>query len=597
MFLTIHLICFSFDKYLTLTQTKPKMEKLSLLEKIKERKIGQTLIVYLGSAWVFIEIFNFLVDKYNWDTEVLDIIILIVIFGFPASIIYAWFHQKFTKRAILLQVLNGLIAISLISYNLINPNTINPTQLRILKFKDNQKKLAEAVRSVVILPFANYTGDEGQAYLAAGMHDALITELGQLGAIRVVSKTSALSYLGSSKTIKEIASELNVDAIIEASVLSVDENIRIQLKLINAFPDEQQLWSQTFDSDMSNILNLYNRVIKNIAKEIQLTLSPEQETQLAESREVNPESYKAYLRGMYHIHQLTADGIKKGMEYLQLAVKIDPTDPFAYAGLAIGYSEIAHGPFDPGDSYIKAAKAAFQAIELDTTIAEVYTALGESYIYSFWEFEEGEKYYKRALELNPNSVQTHYSYAWALYLFGRMEEAIFEHELVRDYDPLNSYYTALLGLLYTYAGRHEDAIREAFNSLEIQKDNPFSYWVLGEAYLAMDREDEAMEAYKKASEIANWLSWPLGYAYALTNHHDEAEKILNELEKADATSWNALGCAVIYGALGKNDEAFKWIAYEPHHAWIPWVAVMPMWKPLHDDVRWKEFVEQLNIPK
>ena len=573
------------------------MEKLSLLEKIKERKIGQTLIVYLGSAWVFIEIFNFLVDKYNWDTEVLDIIILLVIFGFPASIIYAWFHQKFTKKAILLQVLNGLIAISLISYNLINPNTINPTQLRILKFKDNQKKLAEAVRSVVILPFANYTGDEGQAYLAAGMHDALISELGQLGAIRVVSKTSALSYLGSNKTIKEIASELNVDAIIEASVLSVDENIRIQLKLINAFPDEQQLWSQTFDSDMSNILNLYNRVIKNIAKEIQLTLSPEQETQLAESREVNPESYKAYLRGMYHIHQLTPDGIKKGMEYLQLAVKIDPTDPFAYAGLALGYLEIAHGPFDSGGSYIKAATAAFKAIELDTTIAEIYTALAELYMYSFWEFEKAEKYYNRALELNPNLVQAHYHYAWALCLFGRMEEAIVEHKLARDNDPLNPLYTALLGALYTYDGRHEDAIREANKSLEIQKDYPFSYWVLGETYMAMGREDEAIEAYKKTAEVAPWFSWPLGYAYAITDHREEAEKILDELGKLEVTSWNAMGLSVIYGALGKNDEAFKWLAYEPHHVWIPWVAVMPFWKPLYDDPRYTEFVKQLNIPK
>ncbi len=574
------------------------MDNQSWFAKFKERKIGQTLAVYIGSAWVFIEVFNFLIDKYNWDTEILDIIILLVIFGFPAVIIYTWFDHKFTKKAILLQLLNGLIAISLISYNLIKPNTINPTQLQLLKFKDNQKKLAEAVRSVVILPFDNYTGDESQDFLAFGMHDALISELGQLGAIRVVSKTSSLAFKGSDKTIKEIASELKVDAIIEASVLNVDEkNVSIQLKLVSAYPDEQQLWSQTFNSDISNILDLYNRVIKDIANEIQLALTPEQQTQLAEKREVNPESYKAYLRGMYNIHQLTAEGMIKGMEYLQEAIRIDPADPFAYAGLALGFLEVSHGPFDLGDAYKKAAEAASQAFKLDTTMAEVYSALAEVYMYSYWDWNKAEEYYKRAIELNPSYEQPHYHYAWALYLFGRMEEAIFEHELARDCDPLNPLYTALLGGLYGYDGRYEEAIIEANKSLEMQKDYPFGYWVLGETYMAMGREEDAIKAYEKLAEVAPWFNWPLGYAYAVTNHRSEAEEILNELESLDVTTWNALGRAAVSGALGKRDEAFKWLDFEPHHVWIPWVAVMPFWKPLYEDPRYDEFVKNLNLPK
>ncbi len=572
------------------------MNKLTLLEKLKKRKIGQTLAVYLGSAWLFIEIFNFLIDKYYWDTEVLDIIILLVIFGLPASTIYVWFQQKFTKRAILLQVINGLLAISLISFTLIKPDSINPTQLRLLKFKDNQKKLAESIRSIVILPFDNYTGDEDQAYLVSGMHDALISELGQLGAIRVVSKTSALSYLGSEKTIKEIASELRVDAIVEASVLSIDENIRIQLKLISAFPNEQQLWSQTFDSDLSNILDLYNRVIKNIANEIQLTLSPEQQSQLTETRQVNPEAYKAYLRGMYNLNQLTPETTKRGLEYLHQAVRIDPTEPFAYAGLALGYLEIAHGPLDPGDALSKAEAAANQALKLDTTIAEIYSAVAELYLYSTWQFDKVEEYFKKALEINPNLDFAHYHYAWALFLFGRMEEAIVEHKLAQKYDPLNPLHTAWLGGLYCYDGRFEDAIREALKSLEIQKDYSAGYFVLGEAYLATGRIDEAIKAHKKLAEVAPWWTWALGNTYAISGHNDEAEKILNELERSEVNSWNAFGLAVMYGALGKIDEAFEWLAYEPHHAWVPWVAVIPWFKPLYDDPRYKDFLKQLNLP-
>lgn len=459
------------------------------------------------------------------------------------------------------------------------------------------EKLKNRIKSIAVLPFDNYTGDESQAFLVFGMHDALIGELGQLGAIRVISKTSALTYSNSEKTIKEIASELEVDAIIEASVLVVDEKIRIQLKLFNAFPEERQLWAQSFDVDFSDILKLYSQIIRKIASEIHITLSPEQQAQLNEIREVNPESYKAYLRGKYNLYQLTPEGIKKGLEYLHEAVRIDPAEPFAYAGLALGYLDIAHGPFNPGDAYIKAESAALQAIKLDATMAETQLALAEICMYSSWKFVEAEKHYIRALELNPNLSLTHYHYAWALFLFGRLEEAVSEHQLAQKYDPFNPMLTAFLGALYSYVGRYDDAIREAYKTFDIVKDFPVGYFVLGETYLAMGRLEEAIKMHEKLASVAPEWGWVLGYTYALTNHRSEAEKILNELENLEMNSWFALGCAVLNGALGKNDEAFKWIAWEPHHVWIPWVAAMPMWKPLHSDPRHEKFVKNLNLPK
>ena len=169
---------------------------------------------------------------------------------------------------------------------------------------------------------------------------------------------------------------------IEASVLGADDTIRVQLKLIKAFPEEQQLWAQTFEVDMSNILKLYSQVMKNIANEIEIKLSTEQQDQLGESREVNPESYKAYLRGMFYLSQLTQEGTKKGLEYLHEAVRIDPAEPFAYAGLAIGYLDVAHGPFSPADAYTKAESAASQAIKLDSSMAETHLALAELCMYS-----------------------------------------------------------------------------------------------------------------------------------------------------------------------------------------------------------------------
>jgi TolB-like protein/Tfp pilus assembly protein PilF len=561
-----------------------------------DRNISKTLVVYLGGAWLFIEILSFLTDKYNWNTHVRDAVILLVIFGLPALAIYEWFYQRFTKTAIFLQLLNLLLAFSVIGFDFINPDKINPSQLRLLKFKVNQKKLTEAIQSIAILPFYNYTGDESQAYLIAGMHDALISELGQIGAIRVISKTSSLRYKNSQKIIKEIANELNVDAIIEASVLSVDENIKIQFKLINVFPEEQQLWAETFDSSMSNILDLYNRVIKNVASEIQLTLSPGQQTKLATTRQVNPDSYKDYLRGMYNLNLMTAEGTKKGLEYLHEAIRIDPAEPFAYAGLALGYLEIAHGPFDTGDALLKAEIAANKAIQLDTTVAEVYSALGELNLYSYWKFNKAEKYFKKAIDINPNLDIAHYHYAWALYLLGRIKEAIDHHKISQKLDPLNPLYTAWLGELYNMDGSYEDGLKEAFNSIEIQKDFPPGYFVMGESYLGMGREDDAIEAHKKLVEIDPSWNWELGRTYALTNQRDKAEKILKEMESLENSGWKAVGLSIMYGELGYMDEAFKWLNYEPHHGWITWAPVAPWWKPLRDDARFKDFEERLNLP-
>ena len=212
----------------------------------------------------------------------------------------------------------------MISYDLINPDSINPTQLRLLRFQDNQKKLAESIRSIAILPFSNYTGDSEKEFLSAGIHDALISAMGQVGAIRVIARTSTLSYANSEKTMQQIASELNVDAIIEGSLLSADEIIRVQIKLINPFPDELQLWSQAYEVSLDNLLNVYGKMTQSIAKEVNITLSPEEEVLLKKSKTVDPNAYEAYLKGKYSMGLLSQEGIQAAMGYFNQAIEIDP---------------------------------------------------------------------------------------------------------------------------------------------------------------------------------------------------------------------------------------------------------------------------------
>lgn len=463
-----------------------------------------------------------------------------------------------------------------------------------------ENKSADEERSVVVLPFKNLTGKPDLDYLVQGQSDALITELSiisQVKPLRVLSGQTASAFANATRSIPQIADEIDVDYLVEGSVTNAGDSVFVNLRLVQALPDEKTIWGGNYSSNIPDLLKLYNNIAGQIVRKIGFDLTAENLVKLPSPGKVNPETYKAYLRGMYYLNQLTPDAVRKGFEYLNEAVAKDPADPFANAALALGYLNVAHSALDSGDALMKAEAAAKQAIILDTTMAETYSALAQIDLYELWKFEEAEKYFKKALTLNPNSAITHYHYAWALYLFDRLDEAIEEHKLAKKYDPFNPQHTAYLGWLYSAAGKYEDAIREARKSMEIQKDYDAGYLVLGMTYMQMGRKDDAIEMYKKLAELYPWWKYLLGIAYVQTGHRDEAEKILAELEKNEPESWNAWCLANLNAVLGNKDEVFKWINYEPHHAFIAWVSIFPEFNSMHSDPRWNEFLKRLNLPK
>jgi len=480
------------------------------------------------------------------------------------------------------------------------PGTGKADNTEVLNTPDASINPANLEKSVVVLPFKNLTGKPDQDYLVRGQNDALISELcmiSQVKSLRVLSGQTASVIASTSRSIPEIADEINVDYIVEGSVLNAGDSINLQLRLIQAFPDEKLIWAKNYKSDIFNSQKLYSNVAGQIAGKIGFDLTPENIVKLPTPRKINPVTYGTYLRGMYNINLFTDEGLKKGLEYLNEVLRIDPGDPFAYAGLALGYGEIAHGPLDTGDALEKAEAAALQAIRLDTTMAEVYSALGMVSQYYRSKFDLAEKYFKKALALNPNSAITHYHYSWGLFWKGRIEEAVAEHKLAQKYDPFNPQHTAWLGGLYYYDGKYDDAIRECNKSFEIEKDYVVGYYVLGQALLAKGKYDEAIAAHKKLAEIFPPWKWALGYTYGITKHEKEAREIINETLKGEVAPFSAFGLMMMFTSIGEKDEAFKWLAHPPYHAWIPWVAVLPEFKSLHGDPRFEEFVKKLNPPE
>ena len=587
------------------------MEQEDIFKKIISKPLVQAFLIYISSGWIVIEMTDYFINNYNLNDRIRDMILVALLIGLPVTILLTWVFSKEkednkVKGKLKAMFKNpwfsipGVLTLILVLFFTVRYVYLNETGLT--KARNISRYLKENVAevSLAVLPFSNYTSDAEQDWLVDGQQETLINELSKISQVkplRIISRYTVNSLKDYEKSIPELAQEIDVDFLVEASILGSGDSITLQLRLIQAYPQENVVWAQSFTSDISNILRLHSDIAGLIAQKINLDLSPEDQARIPASRQVNPDSYKAYLRGMYNLNQLTPESTKKGLEYLHEAVRIDPGESFAYAGLALGYLEIAHGPMDTGDALTKAEAAANQAIKLDSTRAEIYAALAEVYLYKTWEFEEAEKYFLKALELNPNLALTHYHYSWALYLFGRMEEAIYEHKLAQKYDPFNPLHTAWLGLLYCYDGQFEEAERVTRESFEIQEDYSAGYFVLGRVYLEMGKTEEAIETHRKLAELYPWWSWALGYTYARTGHIEEAEKIVNGIIESGVHSWKAHGLLMINAALGNKDEAFRWLNYEPHHAFTAWVGIMPEFANLRDDPRFKEFLKRLNLPE
>jgi serine/threonine protein kinase/predicted Zn-dependent protease len=455
----------------------------------------------------------------------------------------------------------------------------------------------EAIDSIAVLPFENLTGDAEQEYFVDGITDELIGKLARVGALRVISYWSVLQYKGVKKPLPEIARELDVDAVVTGAVQQVGESVSIRVRLIDALPEEQNLWEETFDRVMTDVLMMHSDIARTIAQEIKIAVTPQEKARLTSARQVDPETYEVYLKGNFHMNQGTPEGYQKGLAYLHEAVDKDPSDPLAYAGLAAAYITIAHSAMATPDALPRAKAAALRAMRLDDTLAEAITAFAFITGYYDWDWETAEQSFQRALEINPSLAIAHYWYSWQLVLFGRMDEAIKEHKRAQELDPLTPLHTAWLGGLYWYGGRYEEGIEENRKALELSPECWEGLYVLGNIYADMAMYEEAIAVFQKAAALYPDLRFLLGRAYAMAGRRDEALKILAELEEEEATPFGAFGLASLCTALGEKDKAFRWMNYEHPHAWFPWFRVDPQFVPLRDDPRFKDLLRKMNLPQ
>jgi TolB-like protein/DNA-binding winged helix-turn-helix (wHTH) protein/Flp pilus assembly protein TadD len=458
------------------------------------------------------------------------------------------------------------------------------------------------IRSLAVLPLENLSGDASQNYFADGMTDELITDLAQISALRVISRTSVMAYKGARKPLPQIARELNVDAVVEGSVLRSGEQVRITAQLIEASSDKH-LWSHSYEGELRETLALQSRVASAIADQIRINLTPQEQAALKNVKIVNPEAYESYLKGRYFWNKRTADGLKAALAYFKQAIEEDPKYAQPYSGSADTYALLGdwqYAVMTPKEAFPEAKAAALKALELDSTLGEAHNSLAFALDGFDWDFDAADKEFRRAIELNPGYATAHHWYAWHLSLLGRFDEAIAEMKKAQNLDPLSLIINADLAELLGLAHSYDDSIRQSLKTIEIDPNFALAHNQLAQAYLQKHMYVEAVAELQKAVTLSGdspTCIANLARAYVASGKRSEAIKLLGDLKKRSSTGYsNASEIAMIYASLGDTDQAMNWLEKGFEERFNPGVLLRPGFDPLRSDPRFKNLVRRIGLP-
>jgi TolB-like protein/tetratricopeptide (TPR) repeat protein len=456
------------------------------------------------------------------------------------------------------------------------------------------------IRSLAVLPLENFSGNPEQDYLSDGMTEALIARLSRIQDLRVISRTSVMQFKGTRKSLPAIGKELNVDAVVEGSVLRSGDKIRITVQLIRADTDEH-LWANTYDRELQDVLTLQSDVTYGIARHIEVAVSGAPTRSIAPTRAVAPEVYEAYLKGRFALHKNSRAGLGEARQHFQAAVDADPTFAPAYAGLAATYSALGlvfYGE-PPADTRPKVLAAARKALELDPELSEARAELASA-LQKDWHWAEAEAEYKQAILLSPSNAAAHAGLSQWLVCQGRTEEALASARRAQELDP-HKFNGMQVGALLFYGRRYDEAIRELRNTLTLQPNDPMAAWYLGFSQIGARHFDEAIATLERAASLSDRSSAVLGvlaHAYAGAGRRAEALRVLHELDRRRQSGYVPPAAFLnAYLGLGDKEEAFTWLerSAEERSNILQFIKVHPFFDPVRGDPRFADLTRRVGL--
>src|SRR5262245_21897480 len=456
------------------------------------------------------------------------------------------------------------------------------------------------MESLLVLPHKRLSGDPEQAYFADGMTDALNARLSGVSALRVISQTSSSLYKGTGKPLSQIARELNVDGIVEGSVLRSGNRVRINVQLV--LPDgERRLWGQTYERDVRDVLAVQSEVTRAIVDEIRVKLTPGEEARLASVRASNPEAHVAYAKGRFFWNKRTEEGLRKAIEFFGQAIDADPGYSLAHVGLADSWAPRAwYAYLPPKEAFPHAKEAVTRALELDPGLAEAHTTLAFINLYYDWDWAAADREFRHAIELNPNYANAHHWYAEYLSLVGRHEAAIREAERARELDPLSSIINTWVGSRYFLARRYDIAVAQYWNAVDLDPAFVPAHMALGQAYEQTTMFREAISELERAVGLSGgspvYLA-SLAHAYGVTGRRSDTLRLIDDLKKLASRRYVAsFDMAIAWLGLGDNERALTALerAVEDRSPRLLFLMTEPRFDPLRSERRFQALIKRVG---
>ena len=458
--------------------------------------------------------------------------------------------------------------------------------------------------SLVVLPLENLTGDKEQEYFADGMTDDLTANLAKIRSLRVISRSTAMAYKGTRKPLSQIARELRVDAVVEGTVLRSGNRVRITAELVQVSTDHH-LWAETYESQIGDVLALQNRVSSAIVDEIRINLSPEDKERLAKTPSVSPEAYEDYLKGRYYWNKRSGEGFTKAIGYFEDATRKDPQYALAYAGLADCYGIIGatiYGTVPAAEAAPKAKAAAVRALEIDPSLAEAETSLATAKFNYDWDWAGAAEGFQRAIQMDPKYATAYQRYSLYSIAMGRFDDSFEQIKRARDLDPLSISINSSFGWRLYLARQYDRSIAQLRDTLEMDPSYEWAHLILGQAYEQKGEFSLALSELRKAVELSHnspLMVSALAHADGVSGNQAEAQKLLAQLVTQSKQQYvSPYYIAIVYLALGKNDDAINWLerAFADRSNGLVFARVEPELDPLRSDPRFVALEHKLNFP-
>jgi len=578
-------------------------------QELKRRRVLHVITVYASAAFVIIELIGNLTEPLNLPTSLSTIVIIVLAVGFPLAIILSWLYDltsgTFERTKPMEDIPEGEKAripnawkiATYLSFVVIAGLVVLNIATRGDLIKPGM------IKSMVILPFDNYTGDENLDYVASGMHASLIGDIGKVSALRVIGKTSSNVFKETDKSAPDIAKELNVDMVLEPTLTCYGDTVCILVRAMANFPEEKQIWVAEYREDKSKILSLWNRIAKQIAEEVKVELTPEEVSLLADARLVDKDAYDAYLQSHMYWDDLSKEGLEKAIDYLNIAVEKDPTWAPIYSGLAKVWMSLAQmGYTSPDVAGPKIFENIQKAMGLDPNLSDLHFTVALIASLTEWDWEKAEKEFLQTLAINPNDALSRIFYAHLLMFLQRNDEALSQAKRAVELDPLNSNILALNAALLGFTGDYQASLQQMEKALEIDPGNLFVYSNLDIMAFNCGEYDKAIEYALFFMPFEDAIKKNIQEEYDEHGVKNAFELILNELENLNQEGLFALttlDMSVRYVMVGNYNKAVDWIerGYEIHDPNQPYINTdLVMVDEIATDPRIIDIIEKMNLP-